>query len=152
MSVFDPNSFLSSTTTEAGSTKREPLPVGVYQAQVEDITARNWQSRDGSKSGVSFDVKFNIIDVDLKTALGRDTIYTTAGIMLDVTPQGALDMGPGKNLALNRLRDACEMNVPGKPFSPLNLKGQMCRISITHEPAKDGSGEIYDRVTGYAKF
>jgi hypothetical protein len=152
MSIFDPNAFLTSTTTEVGATRREPLPVGVYQAQIEDITARNWQSKDGSKSGYAFDVKFNIIDHDLKTALGRESIVAFAGITLDITTSGQLDMGPNKNLALNRLRDACGMNVPGKPFSPMNLKGQMCRIAITHEPAKDGSGEIYDRVTGYSKF
>jgi hypothetical protein len=115
---------------------------------IEKIAPRTWQSKDGTQSGVALDVYWLVEDQDVKQLLGRETVSVKQGIMLDLTPQGALDMSKGKNIALGRLREAVNLNQAGQPFSFHQLPGQMARVSITHRI--DGE-ETYTQVKGVAK-
>ena len=45
--IFDPNMFLEITVDQPFE-DRIPLPVGEYTAMVGQITARSWQSKDGT--------------------------------------------------------------------------------------------------------
>ena len=131
--MFDINTFLDQTTTEANSTQALPVPVGVYTAIIDDITARQWQSKkDPSLSGITLDVKWSVDDGSVKQLLDRQQVFVRQGIMLDITPAGGLDFGKGKNVSLGRLREAVDLNQPGVPFSFAMLKGRIAKIQVEH--------------------
>jgi len=146
--TFDADQFLNASITTSNDTKLIPVPVGEYMSVIEKIAPRTWQSKDGTQSGVALDVFWLVEDQDVKQLLGRETVSVKQGIMLDLTPQGALDMSKGKNIALGRLREAVNLNQAGQPFSFHQLPGQMARVSITHRI--DGE-ETYTQVKGVAK-
>lgn len=153
MSIFDPNTFLSATVDGANSTERMPTPVGEYTAVIGDkIAARQWNSRDGTKSGIAVDVP---LQLDLPPAvaeqLGQPSRTISHSIMLDTTEGGALDMGKGRNIQLGRLREALGLNAPGQAFAFNMLAGRTVKVQVTHEPAGDGSGRIYERIGAIGK-
>lgn len=132
MSSFDPQAFLDSSITEANDTKIIPVPQGEYIGILEKITPRQWQSKDGSQSGISLDVIWLIEDADVKTFLGRDEVKCKQGIMLDVLPTGQLDTAKGKNIGLGRLREAVGLNNPGQAFSFGMLPGLAAKVTVKH--------------------
>lgn len=150
---FDAQSFLSATSTAAMDTKVIPCPVGDFQGLIDKVVPRQWQSKDGTKSGVALDVFFSVEDENVKSYCGRDTITVKLGIMLDTTvsPSGALalDETKGKNIGLGRLREALNMNKPGQLFSFEMLPGQMCKVGVTHRI--DGE-DTYAEVKSVAKL
>lgn len=152
-STFDPQSFLDASISEP-SIKRPPLPAGSdFTGIITDIIPRPWVGKkDPSKSGIAMDVK---IDIDLsgypneKAALGGiEKITLQDGIMLDTTPSGSIDNGPGKNAKLRRYREAVDMNKPGDVFSFRAMIGRPIKVKIKHEAYE---GEMYDKVDSVAR-
>lgn len=148
--MFDTDSFLNASIQGSNSTKTIPVPEGDYTGVVEKIEPRQWQSRDGSKTGISLDVQWLIEDQGVKEFLGRDTVTCKQGIMLDLTPDGSLDMAPGKNVGLGRLREAINQNDPSKPFSFHDVPGQMAKVKVKHRTTEDG--DTFAEVKGVAKL
>ncbi len=146
-SAFDPQAFLDSSVTEANDTKVIPVPIGEYLGVIEKLAPRQWQSKDGTQSGLALDITWLIEDDEVKQFLGRDTVTVRQGIMLDVLPNGSLDMSKGKNIGLGRLREAVGMNNPGQPFSFLQLPGQMARVSVKHRLVEDDTFAEVKAVT-----
>ncbi|MDX2059909.1 MAG: hypothetical protein SFV24_19020 [Gemmatimonadales bacterium] len=152
--MFDPSAFLDATTTEA-LTKRPPLPAGLdFVATIGELKSVAWQGKaDPTKSGIRIDVPLQI-DLnaypDVKAALGGsiDKVTITDGIMLDLTPAGAIDFAPGRNGKLRRYREALDMNQPGAPFSVRMFQGRLIKVKIKHEPYE---GELYEKVDSVAK-
>jgi hypothetical protein len=142
--TFDATSFLDSSVTETNDTVVVPVPVGDYAGVITKVAARTWQSGDGSKSGVTLDVFWSIEDEQVKAELGRAEVICKQGVMLDTTPTGGIDTSKGKNVQLGRLREACGLNVPGKPFSFNMLPGQSAKVSVSHRAGQDG--ETYSEV------
>lgn len=148
MSMFDADSFLHAQVTDANDTKRTPVPVGEYLGVVSDVKIRPWQSKtDSTKAGLALDVTWELDDANLKASLGRDKITLRQGIMLDLTEQGGLDMGKGKNINLGRLRTACQLNQPGQPFAFSMLPGRLAKVSVSHRVDGD---DVYDEVKSVA--
>jgi hypothetical protein len=148
--MFDPQSFLDMTVDGTNDTKKQPVPVGDYQAIVDKVDCRTWQSKaDPSKSGLTLDVTWSIEDQGVKDLMGRDKVTVRQGIMLDLTEAGGLDMGKGRNLGLGRLREAVGLNVPGQPFSFTMLTGRMALVNVSHRV--DGE-DVYDEVKKVAKL
>jgi hypothetical protein len=147
--MFDAQSFLDSSVTGANDTKVIPVPMGEYQGIIDKITPRQWQSKDGTQSGVALDILWLVEDQEVKTFLGRETVTCKQGIMLDMTSDGKLDVTKGKNIGLGRLREAVNLNNPGQPFSFNQLPGQMARISVRHRI--DGE-DTFAEVKGVAKM
>jgi hypothetical protein len=147
---FDADSFMNFTTTDAGSTKVRPCPIGDWLAMVEDIKFRSGTSDDG-KAWVSMDVFWSIQDEAPKQELGRDKVTVKQGIFIDLTDSGLMDMGPDKNVKLNRLREAVGQNVQGQPWAPSMLKGQLARIKVTHRPDERSPGDFFADVGAVAK-
>ena len=151
MSMFDPDAFLHATTTEA-STRRPPIPAGLdFVGTIGEVKARAWQSKDGTKSGIAFDVPIRLdltSNPEVAKACGTDAVTLTDGIMLDVTEGGTIDYSPGKNSKLRRYRDALGLNVAGQPFSPASMTGRLIRAKIKHDLYE---GEVYDKVDSVAK-
>lgn len=148
--MFDADSFLNASIQGSNSTKTIPVPMGEYTGVIEKIEPRQWQSKDGTKTGISLDVQWLIEDQGVKEFLGRDTVTCKQGIMLDTTPEGGLDMAPGKNVGLGRLREAVGQNDPAKPFSFHNLPGQMAKVNVKHRTTDDG--DTFAEVKGVAKL
>lgn len=148
--MFDPNQFLDLQITEANDTKVIPVPVGEFTAVADKTECRTWQSKkDPSKSGVTLEVTWAIDDQGVKELLGRDQVTVRQGIMLDLTDEGGLDMGKGRNVGLGRLREALGLNVPGQPFAFSMIPGRMAKIKVDHRI--DGEN-VYAEVKGAAKL
>jgi hypothetical protein len=148
MGAFDPNTFLDMQFTEANSTQSIPVPVGEYLAITEEPIIRNWTSKDGSKSGIALDVPLAIDDAKVRAELGREKVSVRFGIMLDLNDSGGIDTGKGRNVQLGRLREALDLNQPGKPFSFRMLAGRPVKVSIKHRVDGD---MIYADVAGVAR-
>jgi len=131
--MFDADTFLSSTVTEANSTEFIPCPVGEYTAVAGDVKCRQWQSKsDPSKSGLALDILWEIDDANVKEALGRDKVTVKQGLMLDLTESGGLDFGKGRNINLSRLREALGLNKPGEPFAMSMISGHVAKVKVKH--------------------
>ena len=130
--TFDPQAFLEAAYTEANDTKLIPVPEGTYPAIADKIVPRTWQSKDGTSSGVALDITWIIEDESVKEHCARPTVTCRQGIMLDMTDDGRLDMGKGKNVGLGLLREALGMNVPGEAFSFANIAGRFANVDVKH--------------------
>lgn len=146
---FDPQSFLDASVSGTNDTKVIPVPVGEYMGIVEKVTPRQWQSKDGSTTGISLDVIWLIEDESVKEYLGRPSVSCKQGIMLDLTPQGGLDMSKGKNVGLGRLREAVGKNNSGEAFSFAMLPGSAAKVGVTHRVVGE---DIYAEVKQVAKL
>lgn len=153
MSSFDPNQFLGSALTQP-LTKRPPLKAGVpYQATIQPLKVRNGTStgKDGVvRDWVAFDFPLEIeVPADQVGTVGQPKITLTDSVFVDTTPGGGLDMAPGRNRGLRRYYDATGLNKPGT--TPNHLPGNLIKVTLKHEVARDGSGDLYERVDSVMK-
>ena len=156
---FDPQAFLDLPVEEAFE-RRPPLPATDYTAVIQDVQARQWQSKDkynadGSpKTGIAYDVTLSLqIPLAVRESLGLkiDALTLKDSIMLDLNDQGGLDTAPGANRQLRNYREALDMNKPGVPFRAREMSGRMVLVRVKHEEYPVGSGNIQERVAGVAK-
>ena len=145
MSVFDPDKFMSQSA-DTGSTTFEPIPEKEYTAMVDDVVLR--ATNNGS---VLADVTFMLNDPDVAKQLGREKLTVKTGIFLDVTPNGAFDMSKGKNIKLNRLRDAVGQNKPGWTMQQLKGAGPL-KVMVSQRRDKDATDVIYNDVKAFGKM
>lgn len=153
-SKFDAATFLATTVTESNSTKRMPVPVGEWTSLIEKVNVRPWQSKDGLKSGLALDVTHNLDNAEVKKAMERDKVTITQGIMLDLTANGTLDMGKGKNIQLGRLREATDLNKPGVPFNFQMFEGKVVKVKVSHKAdPREGAqpDDLLDQVDGVVR-
>lgn len=146
---FDAQSFLDATVTASNDTKITPVPVGEYMGIVEKVSPRQWQSKDGTQSGIALDIIWLVEDAGVKQLLGRDTVTCKQGIMLDLTPSGGLDLSKGKNVGLGRLREAVGKNEEGQPFAFSMLPGSCAKISVSHRVSGE---DTFAEVKAVAKL
>ena len=141
--------FLGTTTNDSNSTKVILIPENPegYTAQIatDGIGLANFKFKKGERAGqpgYRMTVKWEIDDPnrEIEQKIGRRPIVTQS-IMLDITSEGALDMGEGKNVQLGRLREAVGQNASGKPWAPAMLIGQMARINVKHR-INDETGDL----------
>jgi len=144
--MFDADSFLQSSTTEANDTKIIPCPPGEFAAIIDKITPKQVQFNGGTETRIVLDVQWLIEDAGAKAATGRDVVTVKQAIFLDTTPTGGLDMAQGKNVALGRLREAVGKNTPGEPFSFAMLPGLMAKVSVSHRPDKNDPSISYAEI------
>lgn len=148
MSAFDLDTFMDASTTDAGSTSVNPIPAGEYTAIIKEMSKpREFTSKAGDARYVT-DLTWELVNVDPKIIeeVGRDTLTVRQSIWLDIA-NGTLDMGKGKNVSLNQVRDAVGQNVAGQPWSPKNLVGAgPALIVVSHRPDKDDPSRVYTEV------
>lgn len=145
MSIFDPDTFMTASVEGSNDTFAIPLPSGEYLAQVEDLKFREVTGKDGSPRYLA-DVSYDVLDDKAKQILARDKIVVRQALWLDLTSQGQIDTGKGKNIGLGKLRAAAGLNEPGKPFSLSNLKGAVVKISTGLRPDKNDPSIQYAEV------
>jgi hypothetical protein len=146
--MFDADAFLGSVVTGSNSTKVIPCPVGEFPGVIDKIAARQWQSKDGTKTGVALDVTWSVEDDAAKQETGRENVTVRQGLMLDLDANGGLDMSEGKNVGLGRLRAACGLN-EGE-FSFNHLPGRMAKIKVSHRPDERDPEIVYAQVDAVA--
>jgi hypothetical protein len=132
---FSPETFMNAVFNEANDTKIIPCPVGEFPAQILEVTPKSGIISKGDRAGETWarlDVSWETSDHAACAATGRERVRVRQGIMLDLTPNGGLDFGPGRNVQLGRLREAVNLNQPGQPFSPAMFVGRSARISVAH--------------------
>lgn len=152
--MFDVQSLMDMQINEANSTSSVPVPENEYQAQIKELRARPWSSKDGLSSGVSLDVSWEIIDADgsVKEVTGRDKNIVRQSIGLDFKEgTNDLDFGRGRNVGLGRLREAVGLNEPGRSFSFPQLVGQIALVRVKHRSADDGTDTVYAEVKAVTK-
>jgi hypothetical protein len=152
--TFDPAEFLNATTSESNDTTMLPPPDNMsgdgYQILADKVNVRAWQGKaDPSKSGLTLDIQWLIEDESVKAFCGREKVTCRQGIMLDLTDSGQLDMSKGRNIALGKLREALDLNTPGKPFSFSMIQGRMAKGWVQHRV--DGEN-IYAEIKRVGKF
>ena len=143
--MFDPNAFLEQVITEVGSTEATPIPAGEYLAFIDKKELTTWQKKDDpSVSGLKLKITWVLEDQAVRDLLGRDKVTVAQDIMLDITDTGSLDMGKGRNVELNRLRAAVDLNVSGFSFNQLD--GRMARVTVKQDQDKNDPQKFYARV------
>lgn len=140
--MFNPDTFMSTETTDANATTYEPVPEGEFQAVIDSV-----QPRVTPKGTPLLEVTWQIDAPGIEAAHERKVRQT---IWLDVTESGGLATGKGKNVQLGRLREAVGQNTPGQPWSPSMLLGNVASVTVKHRFSEDGS-EIYTDVKGVTK-
>jgi len=148
--MFNPDQFLDTTIDNSNDTSTIPVPVGEYTGIVDKVAARQWTKKDDpSVGGIALDILWIVDSTDVCQLLGREKVTCKQGIMLDLTESGGIDMGKGRNIGLGRLREALDLNTPGKPFSFNMLPGQVAKINITHRISGE---DIFAEVKSVSKL
>lgn len=143
--MFDPNAFFDQVVESAGSTEVVPIPAGEYLATIDKKEVTQWSKKDDpSISGLKLKVTWSLEDQPVRDLLGRDKVIVVQDIMLDLTDHGTLDMGKGRNVELNRLRAAVDLNVSGFSFNQLD--GRMARVTVKQDQDRNDPSKFYARV------
>lgn len=148
--TFDPTTFMNQSFEGANDTKITPCPVGEYLGIADKVEVVPWESEKKGTSGLKAKVFWDVQDENVRQLLGRDKILVPQDIMLDLTEEGNLDMGTGKNVRLGRLREALELNKPGDPFSFGMIQGRMATINVKHRTGNNPE-DIFAEVDRVAK-
>lgn len=155
MSVFNPQQFLDAQFTESNDTVLRPIPAGEYIGYIEPgtVDVKQWKSnKDPSVTGLKLASLLVIDDAAVRAELGRDKVTCRYEVMLDITEEGGLDMGKGKNITLGRLREATGCNEAGQPFAFRMLEGRPMKVLISHRVDDNDSSKVYTDVKGVAKL
>lgn len=143
--MFDPNAFFEQVVESAGSTEVVPIPAGEYLATIDKKEVTQWSKKDDPTiSGLKLKVTWSLEDQSVRDLLGRDKVTVVQDIMLDLTDHGTLDMGKGRNVELNRLRAAVDLNVSGFSFNQLD--GRMARVTVKQDQDRNDPSKFYARV------
>ena len=147
---FNVEQFMASTVTGALDTRVIPCPAAEYPALSTKVEAASGEIKNGDNTGgtwAKLTVHWEIQSDEARSHTGRNTVVVKQPIMLDLTAEGMLDMGPGKNLRLGRLREALRQNDASTPWNPQMLVGQSGVVVVGHRPDPKDASVIYDEVT-----
>ena len=142
-SAFDPNVFLDAQQNEVNE-KRPPIPTEnpedencLYTAIIGEIKTDTGILGKGDNAGKPWVSMIIPLKLQLPPAiqgLGLPPEFQlTDRAFLDLTPQGGIDNGKGKNRSQRMYREATGLNVPGEPFAWRMLTGKVVKVKITHE-------------------
>ncbi len=148
-STFDPTAFEEMTIDQSNEVKMTPVPEGDYRGIIQGVKIDSVSISKGDRAGQTVPVLKVTYELEddtgkLKELLNRDKITVRQDIWLDISDNGSLAFGPNLNVGLGRLRDACNMNKPGKPFSFKMLEGAGPVIVHVIQDTRDE--DVYNRV------
>jgi len=144
-SAFNVSAMLNSQVTESNSTELLQIDEGEYIAVIDPVSEENFKSFDIKKGeragqkGLSLNLTWNINDESgaIIAKIGR-TPKVRQNLFLDLTTQGGLDFGKGRNVSLGQLREALGQNMTGRPWSFGMLGGGVAKIKVKHRILDDG--------------
>ncbi len=149
-SGFNLDAFASGSFEGEGDTRRLQLEAKEYPAVVAGPWGEEGKTRlqATDKGGLMLVVVWQLDDEEQRKKLNLEKLPTRRqSIFLDLTPAGALDMGPYKNPDLNRLRTVFGLNVPGKQWRFPDFIGQPALIKLDTRPNKEDPENPYQNVT-----
>ena len=152
--MFNPDDFKGSTTTEQGSTTIVPCPIGEWVAKVDKVDFRQAQGKKNPNETYTFcDITYDVDNDEVRRLCDREKVTVRQSMIVDVTADGkGLDMGKGKNVGLNRVRDAVGQNVAGAPWAPSMLEGKIVKVRVKHRPDENDSSIQYAEVAAVGKL
>lgn len=141
---FDPEQFLNTQTEGANSTDYILPPPGEYVSIVgERIAARNITTKNGEQ--VVVDIPYELQSPDISGITHKKQNFAKKSVFLDMTSEGTLDMAPGANVELGRVRAAAHQNDPGRPWAFKMLVGTAARVNVVHR-TDAATGRIFADV------
>lgn len=146
--TFNPDDFMNQAVGE-GSTTVTPIPPGEYYATIEKVEPKPYTRKDTGEGGINLMVTFKLMDDNgsLAEQIGRPPMVTQS-YFTDLSPSGGLDMGKGKNIQINRLRDALGQNAPN--WTPGMLQGAgPCKVVVSNDLVND---VLYSRIKSVGKM
>lgn len=146
--MFNPEDFKTSQTTEQGSTSVTPCPLGEYVAKIEKVDFRQAQGKKNPNETYTFaDIVYEVDNDEVRRHCDRDKVTVRQSMIVDVAADGkSLDFGKGKNIGLNRVRDAVGQNVPGAAWAPSMLEGKVLKVKVKHRPDENDPTIQYAEV------
>jgi hypothetical protein len=149
--LFDTDNFLGSSAGGVLSTERTLIPIGTYpDCTVSDLKLNHGTYENGEKAGdkwARLNIIYEIHDDAVRNELDRAKVLVSGGIFLDITPEGALDNGRGKNVRLGKLKAALGLNGANDTWQ--DFLGKRVVLTIGHGVnKKDGSAT--EEVLGVA--
>lgn len=148
VSTFNADQFLSTSVRAKLDTKFPSCPMGEYRALVEDLKVRTDAGKE--KNQTILDVIWEVQDERVKELTGLKKVTVRQSIFLDITPEGQLDYGKGKNVSLGKLREALGQNDHTRDWYPNMLKGAIAKIVVEHKPNDNDPESPYANVTRVA--
>ena len=153
MSQFDPQAFLDAQQNEVNE-KRPPLPTenpdspdGLFTAVIGEISTATGTIGKGDKQGQPWLSMIVPLRIQVPTSVQGiglpPEITLTDRAFLDLTPQGSIDNGKGKNRQQRAYREATGMNRAGEAFAWRMLQGKVVKVKISHELYQE---QIQERV------
>jgi hypothetical protein len=130
-SVFNPDTFMNTSTTDALSTTYTPVPEGEWTAVIKEIKPRV------AKEAIILDILWAVDEPEVIQATGMKVPIVRQSIFLDMTESGGLDIGKGKNIGLGKLREALGQNQKGQAWAPGNMLGGVAKIRVAHRMYED---------------
>ena len=151
-SSFNLDQFSQGTFEGKGDTRRVRIEPKEYPAQIVGPWGEKTKLRT-EQGYLILDVVWQPDDEEQRQKLGLDKMPTVRqSLFLDLTPNGALDMGQLKNGDLNRLREAIGLNQEGVQWKFQDFIGRPARIKVVHKPNKDDPENPYQNVTAVSKM
>lgn len=143
-SAFNPETFLGTEYEQANDTRLPLVPECEVNAQISKLKIRSGVSKDTQEPWNMLDVFWELLDQSIADQLEMKKVTVPMSLFLDVSENGSLDMGKGKNVGLGRLREALKMNEPGKRFALRQLQGAIGKVKVEHDTINDGpsKGEL----------
>lgn len=146
MGQVNAEELINAVTSDRMETQVEVCPEGEFRAVVSKIDMRDFIYKKGDKAGqtgYALDVTFTIQDDLVRQRLGREP-NVRYNCLLDISANGGLEAGKGKNISLGRLREALRQNAPGQAWSPSMMLGCTCMVVVKHDIDGDN---VYANVT-----
>jgi len=141
--LFSPDDLLTMQTEGEMATSLPPIPEQEYPAMVVKLDPRSGVSGKTGEPYNILDVTWEIDDEEVREIVGIPNPTARQSIFLDVNDQG-LELGPGKNIQLGRLREAVGQNGPGV-WSMSDLEGASAVVRIEQRMF---DGNTYSDVKG----
>lgn len=152
--AFNKDAFLQQTIAQALDIKRIPFPEGTHDEgiTIKDLSLNSGTVKEGENAGkpwVQLTVIFKSDDPEVRAemALADEQDATVRRqIFLDLTADGLLDVAPGRNIELGKLRNAAGQNTD-EEWALMDLKGAAVGgIQVKHNINKD-TQDTYAEVT-----
>lgn len=154
-SSFDINSFAGGSFEGQGDTRRFQPEQKEYPAYIVGPFGEDKKTRlvVTDKGSLQLVVVWQPDDVEQQKKHGLEKFPTVSQrIFLDVTEQGALDMGPFKNAELNKLREVFGLNAAGVKWSFADFVGKSAKITLKQSPNKEDANNPFTNVSAVSKM
>lgn len=138
-STFDLDALVGQSTSAAGQTSLPMPDEGEYRAVIDDAPdgTTKWFRQVETKNGprLILRIPFVIQDPAVGQKLGREKVVVSKDCWVDVADDGSIDWSKGRNLDINRVRDAVGLNRDGVAFSLASLPNAgPCLIRVIKRP------------------